>query len=93
MKNKYLDLIEQTFDFPQPEFQLKNDNLHFHRIDLNSLVQKYGTPLKFTFLPAIGQKIDLCREWFNRAFKENNYQGDYHYSYCTKSSHFDFVLK
>ena len=93
MKNKYLDLIEQTFDFPQPEFQLKNDNLHFHRIDLNNLVQKYGTPLKFTFLPAIGQKIDLCREWFNQAFEKNNYQGDYHYSYCTKSSHFDFVLK
>ena len=93
MKNKYLDLIDQTFDFPQSEFQLNDSGLKFHGIDLNKLVQKYGTPLKFSFLPAIGEKIDLCRAWFAKAFKENNYKGDYHYSYCTKSSHFDFVLK
>lgn len=93
MKNKYLDLIDQTFDFPQPEFQLNDGGLQFHGIDLNKLVQKYGTPLKFSFLPAIGDKIDLCRDWFANAFEENNYDGNYHYSYCTKSSHFDFVLK
>ncbi len=93
MKNKYHDLIDQTFDFPQPEFQLDNDNLRFHGIELNKLVQKYGTPLKFSFLPIIGEKIDLCRKWFANAFEENNYNGNYYYSYCTKSSHFDFVLK
>ena len=93
MKNKYRDLIEQTFDFPQPEFQLNDNSLLFHGIDLNKLVEKYGTPLKFSFLPAIGEKIDLCRNWFTNAFEENKYDGNYHYSYCTKSSHFDFVLK
>lgn len=93
MKNKYLDLINQTFDFPQPEFQLNESGLNFYGIELHKLVQKYGTPLKFSFLPAIGGKIDLCRDWFAHAFEENNYEGNYHYSYCTKSSHFDFVLK
>ena len=93
MKNKYVDLIEQTFDFPQAEFHLVNDNLFFRGIDLNQLVQKYGAPLKFSYIPSIGEKIDLCRQWFYNAFNENNYNGKYHYSYCTKSSHFDFVLK
>ena len=93
MKNKYQDLIEQTFDFPQSEFHLKEGTLRFHNIDLNWLVKKYGTPLKFSFLPAIGEKITQCREWFKQAFEENRYNGCYHYSYCTKSSHFDFVLK
>ncbi|WP_109618328.1 type III PLP-dependent enzyme domain-containing protein [Sediminitomix flava] len=93
MKNKYRDLIEQTFDFPQAEFQLADNQLHFHHIDLNALVKKYGTPFKFSYLPVIGEKIDLCRQWFQNAFEEHNYKGKYHYSYCTKSSHFDFVLK
>ena len=93
MKNKYIDLIEQTFDFPKPEFKIENNALLFHNIDLSKLVAKYGTPLKFSYLPVIGQQIDRCREWFNQAFEENDYKGKYHYSYCTKSSHFDFVLK
>ena len=34
MKTKYLDLIDQTFDFPQEEFTLNNNELNFHGIDL-----------------------------------------------------------
>jgi len=46
MKTKYIDLIEQTFDFPQEEFKLTDKNeLQFHDIDLMGLVEKYGTPL------------------------------------------------
>lgn len=93
MKNKYRDLIEQTFDFPQPEFDLNKDQLLFRGIDLMSLIEEYGTPLRFTYLPAIGEQIDECRDWFNNAIKENNYDGKYHYCYCTKSSHFNFVLE
>ena len=46
MKNKYIDLVEQTFDFPQDEFKLdENNNLKFHDISLMDLVKQYGTPL------------------------------------------------
>lgn len=93
MKNKYRDLIEQTFDFPQEEFKLSGDKLVYRGIDLSAMVEKYGTPLRFTYLPVIGERIEQCRSWFGNAFKELNYNGDYHYCYCTKSSHFDFVLK
>ena len=53
MKNKYIDLIDQTYYFPQDEFTLDGDELRFHNIDLMELVRKYGAPLKFMYLPRI----------------------------------------
>jgi len=92
MKTKYIDLIEQTYDFPQEEFQLNDNKLQFHGIDLQKLVQKYGTPLKFTYLPKISDNIQRAKKWFNSAMEKHNYAGKYHYCYCTKSSHFEHVL-
>ena len=51
---------------------------------------KQWTPLKIT--PKISQNIQRARRWFNVAIAKADYQGDYHYSYCTKSSHFEFVM-
>ena len=48
MKTKYIDLIDQTYYFPQQEFQLDGENLTFHNIDLSKLVEEHGPPLKFT---------------------------------------------
>ncbi|CAA0177583.1 Biosynthetic arginine decarboxylase [Tenacibaculum maritimum] len=93
MNTKYKDLIEQTFDFPQEEFQIKNNNLFFHDINMVQLVKQYGTPLKFTYLPKISENINKAKSWFNKAIKKLNYQGKYHYSYCTKSSHFKYILE
>jgi len=93
MNTKYFDLINQTFYFPQKEFTLdKNNNLHFHNIDLMKLVQQYGSPLKFTYLPAISNNINLAKNWFRQAMEKLNYEGNYYYCYCTKSSHFKFVM-
>jgi arginine decarboxylase len=92
MNTKYIDLIEQTFDFPQEEFQLKDKNLEFHGIDLMELIEKYGAPLKFTYLPKISENIIRAKSWFTQAFKKHNYKGIYNYCYCTKSSHFKHVL-
>ena len=93
MNTKYKDLIEQTFDFPQEEFKTTNGDLFFHNIDLLQLVKKYGTPLKFTYLPKISENINRAKNWFNGAIKKQGYKGNYHYSYCTKSSHFKYVLE
>ena len=57
MKNKYSDLIEQTFEFPQEEFKIVDGELYFHEIPLMDLVSQYGTPLKITYLPKIGEQI------------------------------------
>ena len=92
MKTKYIDLIEQTFDFPQEEFTLTDDNLKFHGIDLMALVEQYGAPLKFTYLPQISNNIGKAKNWFEKAIEKHKYKGKYHYCYCTKSSHFEHVL-
>jgi arginine decarboxylase len=93
MKNKYVDLIEQTFEFPQEEFQLtKSNDLKFHGVDLMKLINTYGTPLKFTYLPKISTNIIKAKKWFYDAFQEHSYPANYYYCYCTKSSHFKHVL-
>ncbi len=92
MRTKYIDLIDQTFDFPQDEFNLQDDRLIFHGIDLMRLIEQYGTPLKFNYLPQISFNIQRAKGWFREAMNNIGYGGNYYYSYCTKSSHFAFVL-
>jgi arginine decarboxylase len=92
MRTKYIDLIDQTFDFPQNEFNLREDRLYFHGIDLMRLVEEYGTPLKFNYLPQISNNIQRAKGWFREAISNLGYAGNYYYSYCTKSNHFSFVL-
>ena len=92
MKTKYIDFIDQNFDFPQEEFTLHNNELKFHGIDMMELVKKYGAPLKFTYLPQISNNINRVKKWFSEAIRKTNYEGKYNYCYCTKSSHFKFVL-
>lgn len=92
MNTKYIDLIDQTYYFPTEEFELKNKELQFHGIDLMELVETYGSPLKFSYLPKISENIKRAQGWFKDAFKEHDYKGKYYYCYCTKSSHFKHVL-
>ncbi len=92
MNTKYSDLIDQTYYFPQEEFNLEGTQLKFHDIDLMDLVKKYGAPLKFTYLPKISQNIGRAKGWFKSAIEKHDYKGTYNYCYCTKSSHFEHVL-
>jgi arginine decarboxylase len=93
MKLKYLDLIDQTFEFPQKEFKVIENELYFNDIPLMDIIKQYGTPLKITYLPKISAQIQQARKLFNVAIAKADYNGDYHYCYCTKSSHFAFVLE
>ena len=61
MKNKYLDLIEQTFEFPQDEFTVEEGELKFHDIPMMDLIEQYGTPLKITYLPKISSQIQRAK--------------------------------
>jgi putative arginine 2-monooxygenase len=92
MKIKYSELIDQTLYFPTEEFNVEEHNLKFHDIPLMDLVERFGTPLKFNYLPKISINIQKAKNWFRKAFEKNNYTKKYHYCYCTKSSHFKFVL-
>ncbi len=93
MKNKYLDLIEQTFEFPNEDFNVENNELIWQDIPLMEIIKQYGTPLRISYLPKISENIQKARRMFNVAMAKVDYQGEYHYCYCTKSSHFSFVME
>src|SRR5574344_1676090 len=93
MKNKYIDLIEQTFEFPQEEFKVEDYELNFHDVPLMDVIKQYGTPLRITYLPKITSQIQRAKRLFNVAIAKVDYKGNYNYCYCTKSSHFSFVME
>ncbi|MBK6730670.1 MAG: arginine decarboxylase [Bacteroidetes bacterium] len=92
MKNTYLDLIQQTFYFPQDGFEVKDNYLHFNGIPLKELIERFGTPLRLTYLPKISQQIQKAKRLFSSSIEKHDYKGKYYYCYCTKSSHFAHVL-
>lgn len=94
MKNySYADLIEQTFEFPQKEFKIANNELFFNDVPLMGIINQYGTPLKLTFLPKISENIQRAKQLFEDSMRKYQYDAKYTYCYCTKSSHFSFVLE
>ena len=92
MTNKYFDLIDQTFDFPQEGFDIEDGYLLFNGIPIIHLIKKYGTPFKLTYVPKIGMQIKKVRNMFVRAMTSFSYNGKYRFCYCTKCNHFNFVL-
>ncbi|HOL00957.1 MAG TPA: arginine decarboxylase [Paludibacteraceae bacterium] len=93
MKNKYVDLIEQTFEFPNEEFNVIDNELYWSGIPLMDVIEQYGTPLRIAYLPKIGENIQKARRMFNVAMAKVDYNGSYYYCYCTKSSHFSFIME
>jgi arginine decarboxylase len=93
MKNKYADLIDQTFEFPQDDFNVMDGELSWHDVPLMDIIKQYGTPLKITYLPKVSSQIQRAKRMFNVAMAKVDYQGDYNYCYCTKSSHFSFIME
>lgn len=69
MKTRYIDLIEQTFDFPQGEFKFDNGFLTWNDLPLMDILKKHGTPLRVMYLPKIGEKIDQARAFFAKSFQ------------------------
>jgi arginine decarboxylase len=93
MNNTYTDLVHQTFHFPQEGFDVKDNHLHFNGLDIKRLIDKYGTPFKLTYLPKIGMQVNKAKKMFSDAIKKHRYDGNYYYCYCTKSSHFSFIVE
>ena len=61
MKNKYIDLVGQTFDFPQDEFRVEDGTLYVNDINMMDIIKEYGTPLKITYLPKISSQIQRAK--------------------------------
>jgi arginine decarboxylase len=73
MNTKYTDLINQTYYFPQEEFKLEKTTYNFTILTMK--VKKYGTPLKFTYLPRF-QIINKAKGWFRKSMEKNKYEAN-----------------
>ncbi len=93
MNQSFLNLIKQTYAFPQTAFDVQNNSLLFNQIPLEAVIQQFGTPLKLTYLPKIGEQIERARSFFENAMKKCAYKNSYLSTYCSKSSHFAYILK
>ena len=93
MEYTYQGLIQQTYDFPQEGFEVIDNELYFCEIPLMDIIKQYGTPLKISYLPKISSQIQKAKKLFNVAIAKADYKGKYIYCYCTKSSHFSFVME
>ena len=92
MNNTFKDLIDQTYPFPQTAFKVRDNCLLFHQIPLKKVIEKFGSPLKLTYLPIIGEQINRARTLIGNAMVKCSYEQPYISSYCTKSSHFAHTL-
>jgi len=71
MNNTYTDLVKQTFHFPQEGFDITDDgDLHFNGLDLKYLINKYGTPMKLTYLPKNRNADKQGKKMFEHAIKK-----------------------
>ena len=94
MKDKYIDLIEQTFDFPQDEFSVEDNELNFHDIPLMEIDQAVRhAAARSPTCRRSRSRSTRAKRMFNVAMAKVDYKGSYNYCYCTKSSHFSFVLE
>ena len=91
-KESYSHLIRENFEFPKLDFSEKHHELYFHGIRVMDLVEKFGTPMKMTYLPKISEQIKTAQELFKKNISRLKYTGNYFYCYCTKSPHFSFVM-
>ena len=89
----YSELIEQTYEFPTEEFEVVDGELYFHGMRLMDFIESYEAPLKLNYLPKIAENINRAQRWFQDAFEQLHYQGNYQYAFCTKASHFKFILE
>ncbi len=75
MNNTYTDLVKQTFNFPQDGFDIRDNYLQFNGVDLKALIDKYGTPMKLSYLPKIGMQIRKAKKMFSSAIKRHRSKG------------------
>lgn len=67
--------------------EIKNGNLFYNGYDLEALANKYGTPLKVTFLGVIKEHIESLKKTFAWIKKELHYRGDFIYLNANKANY------
>jgi arginine decarboxylase len=62
----YQEFLDLSVGFPQEGFEIIDDELYFHDLNLMEMIETYGTPLRFTYLPMITKKFNRLNCCFSR---------------------------
>jgi len=57
MNNSYNDLVKQTFNYPQEDFESKDDYLFWNGLDMKSLIEKVAASVPFSL-----EEIDISAD-------------------------------
>lgn len=64
-----------------------DNELYYNGINLKDLAERFGTPLKLTFLDVIKQRVKELKDAFDNAIKENKYHGKFIYLNANKANY------
>ena len=59
----YKEFLDLSVGFPQEGFEVHDDELYFHELNLMEMIETYGSPLRFTYLPIVSKKIQQAKLW------------------------------
>ncbi len=89
----YWDYIKAKNNLSKHGFHVEGGTLYRQGLSMKGIIDQFDSPIRLAYLPQITQQIEKARDWFNQAIQDQQYQGEYHYAYCTKSAHFRFILE
>ena len=69
------------------EIKINNNELLYNGFSLTKLAKKYGTPLRVSFLGVIRNHVNELKDAYNKAIKENNYDGKFIYVNANKANY------
>lgn len=89
----YKEFVYNTYNFPNEEFHVKDNWLWFNDLNLKEVIQEHATPTRLSYLPKVDTQISQAKELFKKSMQKHGLNTKYIYTYCTKSSHFDFMIQ
>lgn len=72
----YQEFLDLSVGFPQDGFEIIDDELYFHDLNLMEMIETYGTPLRFTYLPIVSKKKFNRRRSFFKPLSLSTITGD-----------------
>ena len=52
----YSEFLDLSVGFPQDGYSVIDDELYFQDLNLMEMIETYGSPLRFTYLPIVSKK-------------------------------------
>jgi arginine decarboxylase len=98
-KQTYLDYVQNRYGIGSEgmltDFLSRRDGrlLLADRIDLSTMVERYGAPLEIAYCPLITEQVERMRDWAAAARQRTGYEGGFLYAYATKANFAEEVIR